>query len=121
MDIKASILWGLIGLAAGGGGYGFYVKTMGKAAFNETQAYALYGQCMTLQATVSNPSNIPKAKALLNKIDEKLPNIEKSDVIVKITTAAAGEKSNLPSGFGPLLKDCVTGLKREIKNSESSL
>lgn len=120
MDIKSSTLWCLVGIAAGGGLYGTYVKTMGKAAHTETQAYTMYGKCMMLRAKADSLSNHEKAKELIEEIKEKTPDIQKSDSVLALTTMAAGEKNNSLSGFAPLLKDCVSNLEREIKRSEAA-
>lgn len=113
-DIKSAILWGAIGLVAGGGIYGTYVKTMGKAAFTETQAYALYGKCMIQRTKVELPSTHNEARALVEEIKKNIPDIQKSDSIIALTSVAAGEKNISTSGFSTLLKDCASNLEREI-------
>lgn len=72
IDIRSPILWGVLGIAAGGGLYGSYIKTMGKAAFTETQAYALYGKCMIQRNKAALPSTHDEARALIETINKKM-------------------------------------------------
>ncbi|WP_426619486.1 hypothetical protein ACP3TY_06060 [Pseudomonas rustica] len=117
MDIKSLVFWGIVGTAAGGGLYGAYMKFFGKAAFTSVEAMQLLNDCTILRTDTF--LNYEKARPVLEKVEEEIPNIEKSDSVIAITAMFAGDKS-LPSGFAASLRECVLDLQEKIKSTEES-
>jgi hypothetical protein len=118
MNIKSPTLWGSVLAITAAGIYGIYLVTLSGISITEGQANSLYSDCMVLQATVSIPSNIPKAKALVSKINNEIENIEKTESLIPAAIASSSKEKNQPIGYAQELKKCATGLDHAISEAE---
>lgn len=119
MDLKSLLLGSALGLAAGGGLSGLYVKTYGMASLSEVEAYGLLAECMSLNHPSVVADKSKEASLLLEKIKAKMPDISKADAVLTATAIAAKVGSQVPSGFGGLLSKCSSDIDLALKINAS--
>ncbi|MCS6117297.1 hypothetical protein [Shewanella baltica] len=111
LDLKSMVLGSVVGLAAGGGLYGLYVKYFGEAVLVQGQTYGLVGEC----ATHLNSSSSLEIEDFLLKVKGKQNQIDKSDAVITSVNLAMGEKRNIPAGMGRALALCVSELESDLE------
>lgn len=110
LDLKSLVVGFVISAAAGGGLYGYYVKTGGEAGMAQAEAYRLLGRCTFLKSSL----DADEIKTFISTTNESLSDIEKSDAIVTGIAAAANSGHARTSGFGVSLKMCLNELKDHL-------
>ena len=108
MDIKSFVIWGSIGLLSGGGLYGLYINTYGKAAYSQSLAYGQIGECISLQ----NSKNKKRIYKFINESSKSWESTRKSDAVVIGTNMALG--NNKYRGMGKPLSMCVKKLTKHV-------
>lgn len=99
INISKALLWSLLAAAVGGGIYGSYIKTFGKAAHGQVSANTLSGQCASLLSS-SDPDSIDEFIVRANKA---IPEIQKSDAVTGLVAmVAAADHQQKPTSGDPL-------------------
>jgi len=114
MHVKSVLFVGVIGALAsiivGGGIYGFYLNKTTKIVLTQADAYHLVAKCALLEdSRTSDPQEI---EALLREIEEKVPGIFTTNLIIGSLTGQP--KQALP--FNQVLAECGARLKAKIPN-----
>ncbi|MCW4148720.1 hypothetical protein OM427_04145 [Halomonas sp. 18H] len=113
-DLKSITVGTLIGLAVGGGFYGFYLKNMGKAGIDQAAGYNHVLECAGLLGS-NNPEEIA---SFLNTLPQKQKSLEKSDGIMTGTATVFNGELEL-SGMGRPLAQCSKILQKQYENLKS--
>lgn len=116
IDLKAWIIWIAVGLAAGGGIYGTYIKLFGEAAKPQAEGYGLVSECSSLLSS----NNALEVQSFLNKIEDERKKLEKSDGLM-VAVAAGSGKTHRPqdASMGASLDICVESLRAHLSRIKS--
>ena len=112
MDLKSMLFGGalaLLGVAAGGGIYGMYVKQATKLALGETNLVSLMQECALLETTSSPNQN--DIKSVISKIDQQSPNAVGSFAIVAVISG----EGNTIKPINDALSQCSQQLKLKVR------
>ena len=115
VGLKALILWTVVGLAAGGGIYGSYVKLFGQAAKSQVNGYSLVNDCSFLLTSY----NTLEIESFLNKISDEGEGLRKSDGVMVAIATGAGERRPQEAAIGTSLNICVDNLKKHLSTIKS--
>ena len=110
LDLKSFLIGAVLTTAVGGGYYGIYVKNAVKTVVPQVNAYALLGECVSLQ----NGFDIKGIESFLDKAEGAMPNIRDSDTIVTGVGVALGGDSKRPSGMGTPLSICIGDISSKL-------
>lgn len=107
-------------LVLGGGIYGVYFKTMGKAALSETQAQSLNLRCQSLLVTAKelramSPADKQKTMELAQEVEKLAPDLLRADAVLTGVGIAVGERKG-PMGMTDMLQSCMRELTNRAKN-----
>ncbi|EIO5095141.1 hypothetical protein LQN35_000407 [Vibrio parahaemolyticus] len=113
-DLKSLAVGSFIGLAVGGGIYGFYLKNMAEANVNQATGYRHVAKCVSLLGS----SNLEEIADFLNKLPQKQKDLEESDTIATATTTVLSGELEM-SGMGLPLAQCSELLLEQYERVKS--
>lgn len=99
MDVKEMLLSGMLGVVAGGGVYGLYVKWGATAAVAQLDAHMALTECIALSASPDHP----KGRQFLKDVPARMPSILKAEmagaVVSTLSSASAGRTDVVRHAF----------------------
>lgn len=109
-EIKSFVIGVVITSVVGSGLYAKYLKTGTNILTPQINAYALLGECTSLQSS----SDINSLESFLEKAESSMPEIKKSDAGVAGVGVALGGDVNRSKGFGTSLRMCIKNINSQL-------
>jgi hypothetical protein len=111
-DFQSHLIAGALSIAAGGGLYGLYLKTMTETAVAQTEATTALSECLILQG-----GHDPLAgRAFLADLQRKLPGFLVTDAVAG-SVASIGASVSRP-GLGQAVERCARTLEAKVARLE---
>lgn len=109
VDLKSMLVTSVLGLMAGGGLYGLYVKTLAPAAHGQLMGYGALTECVELKLS----SDTERIRTFVKTIDAQVKDLRKAEVVAYSVIAATSD-SRSPTDAAGSLEKCAGDLKKKL-------
>lgn len=109
VDLKSMIVGSALGIMAGGGLYGLYVKTLAPAAYGQVAGFAVLVECVELKLS----GDTERIRRFVEPIDTHVKDLRKAEVVATSVVLATGG-SRAPTDAAGLLEKCAADLKKKL-------